>query len=89
MRSVEPLVAQYRVEDLGDQSTPTDSFYDGPIGAAHSPMANAAVIDSDDDVLLLRPLSDGNGLDVCPSERPQADAPTPAQFVSATVWSHT
>lgn len=61
-------------------------FYGGPVWAEHGPQANATMIDSDD-VLLLRPLSDGSGPVVRPAERPRAGTPEPERFVSATVWS--
>ncbi|MGW3565762.1 NIPSNAP family protein [Streptomyces sp. NPDC000941] len=62
------------------------AFYGGPVWAEHGPQANDTMVDSDD-VLLLRPLSDGSGFAVCPPERPRAGAPAPDRFVSATVWS--
>ncbi|MBC9729322.1 NIPSNAP family protein [Streptomyces sp. TRM68367] len=62
------------------------AFYDGPVWAEHGPRANATMIDSDD-VLLLRPLSAGSNFVGRPSERPQAGAPEPDRFVSATIWS--
>jgi hypothetical protein len=62
------------------------AFYDGPVWAEHGPQANATMLDSDN-VLLLRPLSVGSGFVGCPSERPQAGAPEPDRFVSATIWS--
>ncbi|MEV4252258.1 NIPSNAP family protein [Spirillospora sp. NPDC049652] len=62
------------------------AFYGGPVWAEHGARANATMVDSDD-VLLLRPLSDGRGLAVSPSERSRVGAPAPDRFVAATVWS--
>lgn len=56
------------------------AFYDGPVWAEHGPRANATMVDSDD-VLLLRPLSAGNGFAdsavsaVSAAERPEVGAP--------------
>ncbi|MFE7566432.1 NIPSNAP family protein [Streptomyces sp. NPDC057539] len=73
-------------QDMAVRHHALTAFYGGPVWAEHGPQANATMIDSDD-VLLLRPLSDGGGFAVSPSERPRAGAPEPERFVSATVWS--
>ncbi|MER5895316.1 NIPSNAP family protein [Streptomyces sp. NPDC001876] len=62
------------------------AFYGGPVWAEHGSRANATMADSDN-VLLLRPLSDGNGFAVPPSGRPPVGAPAPERYVSGTVWS--
>ncbi|MFJ9855847.1 NIPSNAP family protein [Streptomyces sp. NPDC101150] len=72
--------------DMAARHRALAAFYGGPVWAEHGPQANATMIDSDD-VLLLRPLSDGSVFARFPSERPQAGAPAPRRFVSATVWS--
>ncbi|MEW2400175.1 NIPSNAP family protein [Streptomyces sp. NPDC046862] len=72
--------------DMALRQRALTAFYGGPVWAEHGPQANATMVDSDD-VLLLRPVSDGNGPVVRPAERPRAGAPEPERFVSATVWS--
>ncbi|MFD8377099.1 NIPSNAP family protein [Streptomyces sp. NPDC059679] len=72
--------------DMAVRHRALTAFYGGPVWAEHGPRANDTMVDSDD-VLLLRPLSDGSGFAVRPPERPQAGAPAPDRFVSATVWS--
>jgi hypothetical protein len=72
--------------DMETRRDALGAFYGGPVWAKHGPQANATMIDSDD-VLLLRPLADGSGLTVSPSERPPAGASAPDRFVAATVWS--
>ncbi|MFF0112619.1 putative quinol monooxygenase [Streptomyces prasinus] len=72
--------------DMAVRHNALTAFYGGPVWARHGPQANATMIDSGD-VLLLRPLSDGSAFAVSPAERPQAGAPAPDRFVSATVWS--
>ncbi|MGY1582665.1 NIPSNAP family protein [Streptomyces sp. MN13] len=72
--------------DMAVRHRALTSFYGGPVWAAHGPRANATMTDSDD-VLLLRPLSDGSGLAVSPAERAPTGSPAPARFVAATVWS--
>ncbi|MBO8191526.1 NIPSNAP family protein [Streptomyces oryzae] len=74
---------------FGDMAVRHDAltaFYGGPVWAEHGPQANATMLDSDD-VLLLRPLSEGSGFAVPPSGRPRNGTPAPDRFVSATVWS--
>ncbi|MFI6575507.1 NIPSNAP family protein [Nocardiopsis sp. NPDC050513] len=61
------------------------AFYGGPVWAEHGPQANATMADSDD-VLLLRPLSEGSGFAVSPTGRPPVGAPAPERCVTATVW---
>jgi hypothetical protein len=72
--------------DMAVRHRALTAFYGGPVWAEHGPQANDTMVDSDN-VLLLRPLSDGSGFAVCPPERPRAGAPAPDRFVSATVWS--
>ncbi len=72
--------------DMAVRHRALTAFYGGSVWAKHGPQANATMIDSDD-VLLLRPLSDGSGVAVSPPERPRAGAPAPDRFVSAAVWS--
>ncbi|MFG2298939.1 NIPSNAP family protein [Streptomyces sp. NPDC048603] len=72
--------------DMAARHDALTAFYGGPVWAEHGPQANTTMIDSDD-VLLLRPLTDASGFGAFPSQRPQAGAPAPERFVSATVWS--
>jgi len=72
--------------DMAVRHDALTAFYGGPVWAEHGPRANATMLDSDD-VLLLRPLSEGSGFAVSPSGRPQNGTPAPDRFVSATVWS--
>ncbi|MEU3982457.1 NIPSNAP family protein [Streptomyces sp. NPDC026672] len=72
--------------DMAVRRNALTAFYGGPVWAAHGPQANATMTDSDD-VLLLRPLPDGSGFGVSPSERPPAGALAPDRFVAATLWS--
>ncbi|MFE2939990.1 NIPSNAP family protein [Streptomyces sp. NPDC059255] len=72
--------------DMAVRHRALTAFYEGPVWAEHGPRANATMISSDD-VLLLRPLSDGRGFAASPAERPEAGGPAPERFVSATLWS--
>ena len=72
--------------DMAARHRSLADFYGGPVWAEHGPRANATMADSDD-VLLLRPVSEANGLGVSPAKRPRIGAPAPDRFVSATVWS--
>lgn len=72
--------------DMATRHRALTSFYEGPVWAEHGPRANSTMVDSDD-VLLLRPLTDGSGLTPRPQVRPGPDAAAPDRFVSATVWS--
>jgi hypothetical protein len=62
------------------------AFYGGPVWARHGPAANATMVSSDD-VLLLRPLTPGQGPVARVAERPAVGAPDPGGVVSAVVWS--
>ncbi|TXS49999.1 NIPSNAP family protein [Streptomyces sp. t39] len=72
--------------DMAARHRALTAFYGGPVWAEHGPRANTTMLDSDD-VLLLRPLSDGCGFTVRPAERPAVGSPAPDRRVSATVWS--
>ncbi|MER5378061.1 NIPSNAP family protein [Streptomyces sp. NPDC002553] len=72
--------------DMAARRRALTDFYDGPVWAEHGPRANAAMVDSDD-VLLLRPLKAGSGIEVHPSQRPRPGAPAPARLVTATVYT--
>ncbi|MGW0331734.1 NIPSNAP family protein [Streptomyces sp. NPDC003011] len=72
--------------DMEGRRRALTAFYDGPVWAEHGPRANAAMLDSDD-VLLLRPLSAGSDFFGRPSERPRAGAPEPDRCVTVTLWS--
>ncbi|WP_405421268.1 NIPSNAP family protein [Streptomyces erythrochromogenes] len=72
--------------DMAARHVALTAFYGGPVWARHRDRANATMTDSDD-VLLLRPLTDGSGFHAAPCTRPRPGAPAPARFVSATVWS--
>ncbi|WP_326690241.1 MULTISPECIES: NIPSNAP family protein [unclassified Streptomyces] len=72
--------------DMAARHQALTAFYGGPVWAEHGPQANAAMIDSDN-VLLLRPLSAEDGFAVSPAERPHTTVPAPDRFVAATVWS--
>ncbi|MFH8609875.1 NIPSNAP family protein [Streptomyces sp. NPDC018029] len=72
--------------DMATRHRALTAFYEGPVWAEHGPQANATMADSDD-VLLLRPLSNHDGLAVSPAGRAPMGAPTPERFVCATVWS--
>ncbi|MFE0583333.1 NIPSNAP family protein [Streptomyces sp. NPDC058874] len=72
--------------DMAARHDALTSFYGGPVWARHRTEANAAMTDSDD-VLLLRPLTEGSGFHAAPAERPRPGTPAPERFVSATVWS--
>ncbi|KAA2234751.1 NIPSNAP family protein [Salinarimonas soli] len=55
--------------DMPARARALAAFYGGPVWAAHRDAANATMIDSDD-VLLLRPAMDGQGLPEFAGERP-------------------
>ncbi|MFD9077456.1 NIPSNAP family protein [Streptomyces erythrochromogenes] len=72
--------------DMAARHDALTAFYGGPVWARHRARANATMTDSDD-VLLLRPLTDGSGFRAAPSTRPRPGTPAPERLVSATVWS--
>ncbi|AXG79028.1 NIPSNAP family protein [Streptomyces paludis] len=81
--------------DMATRHRALSDFYGGPVWAKHGPQANDTMISSDD-VLLLRPLSEGSAPAgttsaavpaASPAQRPEVGAPAPERFVSATVWS--
>ncbi|MFI1382415.1 NIPSNAP family protein [Embleya sp. NPDC020886] len=72
--------------DMAVRHRALTAFYGGPVWAEHGPRANATMIDSDD-VLLLRPLSDGSAFAAPPPARPPVGSLTPERFVAATLWS--
>ncbi|MFD0020288.1 NIPSNAP family protein [Streptomyces sp. NPDC058382] len=72
--------------DMGARKRALSAFYGGAVWAEHGPRANDTMADSDD-VLLLRPLPDGNGTDASPPQRPPVGTAAPDRFVAATVWS--
>jgi quinol monooxygenase YgiN len=62
------------------------SFYGGPVWKANSAEANATMIDSDN-VLLLRPVTDGSGFPAPAAARPPAGrTPAPASRVLVTLY---
>ncbi|MFJ8649411.1 NIPSNAP family protein [Streptomyces sp. NPDC093546] len=72
--------------DMTTRHRALTAFYGGPVWAEHGPRANDTMVDSDD-VLLLRPASDGTGFAAPSADRPAVGAPAPDRFVAATVWS--
>ncbi|HVQ93968.1 MAG TPA: NIPSNAP family protein [Mycobacteriales bacterium] len=62
------------------------AFYTGPVWKEHSAAANATMLDIDD-VLLLRPVTDGGGFPLASPLRPPLDAAVPAgSLITATVY---
>ncbi|MEW2585230.1 NIPSNAP family protein [Streptomyces virginiae] len=72
--------------DMAARHDALTAFYGGTAWGRHGPRANATMA-ACDDVLLLRPLTDGTGFRAAPSTRPAPGDPAPERFVSATVWS--
>jgi NIPSNAP len=71
--------------DMERRRASLETFYGGPVWAAHRDAANATMVDVDD-VLLLRPLSPASGFGPQP-ERPAPGEDRPAALVVATVCS--
>lgn len=69
--------------DFDTRFTALDGFYGGEVWKRRRTEANAAIIDSDD-VLLLRPLAGGIGRD--PGMRPPIGAPTSGAIIVATTY---
>lgn len=74
-------------DDMPRRTEALQSFYGGPVWAAHRDAANGTMIDSDD-VLLLRPSSADGGFPAPTAARPAVDepAPSPRSVVLATIW---
>ncbi|NML51675.1 hypothetical protein HHL19_22180 [Streptomyces sp. R302] len=74
-------------EDMARRTEALESFYGGPVWAAHRDKTNATMADSDD-VLLLRPASAGSGFPLPARTRPAPGEPTapPRSLVLATIW---
>src|SRR5262245_9079086 len=71
--------------DMSARADALRSFYGGTVWAKHRNAANAAMIDSDN-VLLLRPLDRDSRLDLDPARRPRIAAPRqPSGAVSVTI----
>ena len=73
--------------DMASRAVGLQSFYGGPVWAAHRDAANATMVDSDN-VLLLRPAWAGSAVVSSPEDRPASDATSPPRGVlDATVFS--
>lgn len=73
--------------DMKTRERALTSFYGGPAWKAHGKQANAAMIDSDN-VLLLHPVDPPGGFNDLPAKRPSVGAPAPpSALVTATIYS--
>lgn len=72
--------------DMRSRLAALTGFYEGPIWAEHSEVANPTML-AWDDVLLLRPVAPGSGFALDPADRPPAGTVTsPSSLVLVTVY---
>jgi hypothetical protein len=72
--------------DMASRAKGLQSFYGGPVWAAHRAIANATMIDSDN-VLLLRPAWNGSAVAVSPADRAApGSVQSPRGVLDATVF---